>query len=308
MTFAGDVPAHRRWEGAVQRLRRILTGAVVLVSAVSCDPTGRVPATPMVIGVLPDESETRLRERFTPLQEYLEHATGLDFELTVAATYGDLVTDFGRGEVDLAWFGALTMAQAMEQFDAWPLAMRDIDLGFVSVFLVPARSPAETLQDLRGGTLGFGSWLSTSGHLMPRYFMEEQGITPETHFSTVVYSGAHDQTAYLVRDSEVDVGVANSAIIGAMFAEGRLDAVDVRVLQRTPRYRNYAWATQPDLDPAVRDPLLEAFLALDKNTPERARVLNHMDAGGFVPARREDFNAIVDIAGRLGLLGRDGSP
>jgi phosphonate transport system substrate-binding protein len=259
-----------------------------------------------VVGVLPDESETQLRARYTPLVRYLENATGLALELSVPATYDDLVADFARGEVDLAWFGALTMAQAIEQSDARPLVMRDIDLGFVSLFLVPARSSAETLQDLRGRTLAFGSRFSTSGHLMPRYFMEEEGITPETHFGSVVYTGAHDSTAYLVRHGEVDVGVANSAIIRAMFAEGRLDSVEVKVLQQTPRYRNYAWATHEDLDPAVRDLLLEAFMALDMNTPEHAHVLMLQDAGGFVPARREDFNVIADIADRMGLLVPDG--
>ena len=117
-----------------------------------------------------------------------------------------------------------------------PVASRDIDFKFSSYFLVRTENPARVLLDLKGKKIGFGSSKSTSGHLMPRFFMKKMGIEPESFFSEVLFSGSHDRSAYLVRDGAVDVSVANSNVIDRMVSSGQLDPKSVRSLWETPPY------------------------------------------------------------------------
>ena len=89
---------------------------------------------------------------------------------------------------------------------------------------------------------------------MPRHFMcSDKQIIPEVFFSEVHYSGAHDKTAYLVRDGTIDLGVANSEIIKKMIRDGRLKENDVRVL----------WETLESRQSLINFALLGVSIAMD---------------------------------------------
>ena len=156
--------------------------------------------------------------------------------------------------------------------------------------------------DFKGRRFAFGSKLSTSGHLMPRHFLADMKIEPEAFFGEVRYSGAHDRTAIWVRDGEVDLGAANASIVDRMYAEGRLDAAEVRIVWTTPAYPDYVWAARQGLGPEVREKLIAAFLRLSPADADQARILRGVDAGGFLPARRSDFDELRQIARALGML------
>ena len=171
---------------------------------------------------------------------------------------------------------------------------------------VGADSTAFDWQDTQGLSFSFGSRLSTSGHLMPRHFLLQQGIDPESHFSEVSYSGAHDKTARLVEKGEVALGAANSHIVDTMFETRRLDPRQVRILWGTSPYADYVWAVSPDTDQAFVQRLFNAFLALSPLDERHVQILGPLDAGGFVPASLEDFTALREIAVSVGMLeGKD---
>ncbi|MBT8148877.1 MAG: phosphate/phosphite/phosphonate ABC transporter substrate-binding protein [Gammaproteobacteria bacterium] len=221
------------------------------------------------IALLPDENPDALRERFQGLLDYLSNTTGYRFELLIPASYQASIDLFREQQVDLALLGGLTFLKAQNGYAATPLVFRDVDMHFTSWFIVHGNSPFKSLPELQGKTLSFGSELSTSGHLMPRHFMlTEHQITPETFFSHIQYSGAHDTTAYNVRDGKVDIGVANAEILQQMLGDGRLAPNDIRLLWETPPYPDYTWATRSQLDENIRSKLRDAFLAIDTDDPE----------------------------------------
>jgi len=262
--------------------------------------------TPSVvrIGVLPDMSERNLHQRYNPLLKYLSEETGLDFKLVLPADYEELLYLFSVHEVDLALFGGLTFVRARTSYQAEPLVMRDVDTRFTSVFLVSYSSPANELADLKGSSFAFGSRLSTSGHLMPRHFMQdEKQILPEKFFGKVVYSGAHDKTAYMVRDGEVDIGAANTEIVIGMFRDGRLKEKDLRILWETPPYPDYVWAVSRNLNENIKTQLRDAFLGLDLNDTYHSHILAGLGARNFLPAGFRAFLPLQRIAANLELLG-----
>ena len=258
------------------------------------------------VGVLPDMNQEELERRYSPLLSYLAEETGLDFRLVVPADYAELLQLFGQGEVDLALFGGLTFVQANSLYQAEPLVMRDVDTRFISVFVVRHADPATRLTDLEGKTLAFGSSLSTSGHLMPRYFLQNsKQIIPENFFGHVIYSGAHDRTAYMVRDGEADLGAVNVEIVDRMLHDGRLRKGELRVVWETPPYPDYVWAVPPHLDEETKIRLRDAYLKLDPDDKRKSQVLSRLGATGFVPAGARIFQPLKQIAADFELLGME---
>lgn len=258
-------------------------------------------AASVVVAVLPDQSEEALLARHMPLLEYLSDTTSLDFELVIPLDYADLLDRFDAGDVDLAWFGGLTFTQAERRSHAVPLAFRDIDSEFTSCYLSKGDESRTRISDFAGADFSFGPSLSTSGHLMPRYFLERDDVIPEQFFSSTRHSAAHDETARWVRDGVVDIGVANCIIVLAMFENGRLRDDDVRVMETTPPYSDYVWAVKSSMDAHTRALLLDALLALDASIPRQRAILRLQGANAYLPAASGDFVIVRSAAQQLGL-------
>jgi phosphonate transport system substrate-binding protein len=274
----------------------------------ACDPgeTETVELTTLRVGILPDQSEEHLRRIYTPLFEHVARETSFAYEFVVPGSYGELETLFEAGEVDLAYFGGLTFLRTHQATNASPLVMRDVDAKFTTYLLVRANESAGTVEEFEGRRFSFGSELSTSGHLMPRYFLAELDIVPESFFEAVTYSGAHDRTAYDIRDSRADIGAVNAQVIDAMYADGRLNPDEVRVLWETLPYPDYVWALRKDVDPVQRQAIMDAFLSLSPAEKTHQEVLEALGAGAFLPASLHDFGRLTVIAREHGLLPEEG--
>jgi len=278
--------------------------AILLFSLTGCSNENGHLEMPGVlkIGILPDESETILLKRYTPLFKYLSEELGVPYELKISKSYDTLLEQFNNKEIDLAYFGGYTFLQAYHNSRAVPLVMRDIDIYFTSYFIAKANTAESNIKDFSGKTFSFGSRLSTSGHLMPRYYLKNMNINPETYFSNIRYSGSHDTTAYWVKDGITDIGVTNSAILDKMFQDGRLKKHEIKIIWETPPYPDYVWALQSGYSTTVQTKIREAFLSLSPSNKAHAAILAHVDAGGFLPASIDDFSKLNDIALQSGLL------
>ena len=254
------------------------------------------------IGVLPEKGEDVLRKQITPLLDFVSRKSGFSYELVIPNKYEELLQLFSDGKIDMAYFGGVTFTKANIEHAAVPLVMRDVDTRFTSV-IVTSIASAKTLEDLQGKRFGFGSRLSTSGHLMPRFFMEDEyGVIPEEYFESVQYSGKHDRTAYWVRDGVIDAGAASGIIIHKMLADGRLQPGDIRIILTTPHYPNYVWAVHPRIQPVLRERIRQAFLQLSIDDPQHADILANVCAGSFYPAVVGDFSELRKIMSDQDLL------
>jgi phosphonate transport system substrate-binding protein len=255
------------------------------------------------VSAIPDEAPSELQRKFAPLGEYLHAATGLRVTFVPVTDYAATVEGLAAGKLDLVWYGGFTFVQARRRTgNAIPLVQRAEDERFHSKFIVAAGSKARRLEDLKGATFAFGSVSSTSGHLMPRYFLLQAGIDPDRDFAKVAFSGAHDVTARWVEAGKVDAGVLNESIWQKLVDEKKLDLAKVRVLATTPEFHDYNWTVRGDLDPKVVASLRAAFLALDPANPAHKRILDLQRASRFVPTAVESYAPIEKAARAAGLL------
>ena len=257
------------------------------------------PPSTIHIGVLPDESREKLQNQYKRLLEYLSRETKLHYELLIPETYQELLKMFHDVKIDLAFFGGYTFVKAYNNNDAYPLIMRDVDIRFVSCFITRSDNPGKSISDFKDTVLCFGSKLSTSGHLMPRFFLNEKIIKPETFFNEIRYSGAHDKTAYWVRDGVVDLGVANSKVIDNLLENGDLKKKDIRIIWETPPYADYVWAVQSSMGNPTKTIIRDAFLNLSQENENHKLILDDLSAGYFIPAGLKDFAGIKSIVENL---------
>jgi len=264
-------------------------------------PTEKTPDL-LRVAVLPDQEPELLQRQHAPLVKYLEKTLGIPSELILPNDYAEMLTLFHEQKVDLVFFGGLTFVTARRFDGAVSISTRDIDLRFTSTFVTQQGSTEKTINDFRDKRFSFGSKLSTSGHLMPRHFLNEKSIEPEEFFSEVLFSGAHDKTLQWILEGNADLGAVNTYILESMIDKGLLKRSDLKVVWVTPPYPDYVWAIRPGLSKAFQQRLRQAFFALTPQNPEHAEILDNQSAGGFLPVKNKDFDQLEAIADRLNLL------
>ncbi|KFB69473.1 putative selenate ABC transporter substrate-binding protein [Candidatus Accumulibacter vicinus] len=256
------------------------------------------------VSAIPDEAPTELQRKFKPLGEYLEKETGYKVQFTPVSDYAAVVEGLAAKKIDLAWLGGFTFVQAKLRTggEAIPIVQRAEDEVFTSKFIVPANSPVTSLVELKGKTFAFGSPSSTSGHLMPRFYLLKDGIDPDKDFKNVAFSGAHDATVAFVASGKVEAGVLNASVMDKLVEKGDANAKRVKVIATTPPYFDYNWTVRPGLDPALRQKITQAFLKLDRADPAQRELMELQRASKFVPTTAANYDGIERAARSAGLI------
>ncbi|MEP5763815.1 MAG: phosphate/phosphite/phosphonate ABC transporter substrate-binding protein [Halieaceae bacterium] len=269
--------------------RGILLAALCVVLLSSC--SAELPPLQLQtirVGLLPDQDLESQRLRYVPFLEYLAQQTGHEIVMASVSNYGELVEQFGRGEIDMALFGGYTYLLARERFGARPLVLRDNGHRYRSSFIARSDDLRVSIEEFAGETLVFGSRLSTSGHMMPRYFLSSWGIDPEQVFAEPQYSGSHTATIERVLAGQGAIGVGNAAIINE-YLDQQGAAAGIKIIRQTPAYTDYVWAVGAGMPAPLELAIRDAFLALSPVEPRHAAIMAGTYAEGFLPALRADF-------------------
>jgi len=255
------------------------------------------------VTAIPDESPTELARKAAPLVKYLEGKLAVKVEFTPVTDYAASVEALVNKKVDMAWFGGFTFVQANVRSGGKviPLVQREEDEKFRSVFIT-SDAAINGLADLKGKDVSFGSQSSTSGHLMPRSFLLQAGVDPDKAFRRVAYSGAHDATIAAVAAGKVQAGALNISVWEKFVADKKVDTTKVRAIYTSPAYYDYNWTVHADMPVALQTKLREAFLALNKSTPEGKEILELQRATRFVPTKADNYKGIEAAARSAGLL------
>lgn len=285
-------------------MRLLLHVCSILLLNVAALTAADPPITEIRISAIPDADPTKLLATFEPLSAYLSEAVGMPVRFTPVTKYELVVEALAGKQVEMAWLGGYTSVQAVRQSggNVQRIAMRAEDARFKSVFIAGTGTGITELAQLKGRTFAFGSNASTSGHLMPRHFLVQAGYTPETFFSRIAFSGAHDKTAKLVESGAADGGALNYLTWEKMVARGEIDTAKVSVIWTTPEYVDYCWVARRDLPEALRAKLTAALLALDPAVPQHQAMLSAHGATRYIAADDAQWAGIEAAAKAAGML------
>ncbi len=279
-------------------LIRAATAAATLSLAVLSAP---VLAQQQVLKVttIPEEAATEQMRKFGPLTKYLERTVGVKVEFTPVNDYPAAVEALVNKQVDMVWFGGFTHVQAQLRSGGKivPIAQREEDTQFRSVFITQTDSGIKTLADLKGKQVSFGSQSSTSGHLMPRSFLLQSKIDPDKDFKRVAYSGAHDATIASVVGGRVDAAALDITVWRKFVDDKKVDTTKVNVFYTTPGYFNYNWSVHADMPAALRERLTKALLDLSMDNAEGKEILTLNRATKYIATKAENYRDL-EVAGR----------
>ena len=278
---------------------------VVLVFAAGCggasgDRAG-AQEEPLRVGLVPNQNPEKVEAEYAPLGDYLSGELGTEVELSVPASYNAVVEAMASGELDLAYFGGLTYAQARNRAEVHPLVTeinpRTHDTTYRSAIIVPSDSPVRKVSELRGKDFAFGSVSSTSGSLYPSIMLDEAGIDYRTDLGETTYTGGHDATAQAVAGGRVDAGGIEDRILYRLQEEGAIEEGSVRVIEESEPIQGYPWVVRDDLPDDLEGAISRSYLGM-----EDPKLLDLLGAEGYEEVEAADYDYVEEQARKLDLL------
>ena len=288
----------------------IVPAILLLAGIVACsESSGDNPST-LKVGGVPDQDTARLARRYESFSKYLSTELDVPVEFVPSVDYAAVVIAFSQDQLHLAFFGGLTGVQArLQKPGAAAIAQRENDAVFHSKFVARTDLDLESLDDLEAQagdlTITFGSPNSTSGHLMPRYFLKQAGIDAATNFRQQPnFSGSHDTTWQLVESGAFDIGALNEDVWDRAVRENKVDTGKVKDLYTTPAYYDYNWTVQGNLDEVYGEGFTDKIrqALLDLNPEEHGEILDLFSTKRFIPTSNDNYQAIEDVARELEII------
>ncbi len=265
-----------------------------------------------VFTAIPDADESRLQQRFNKVAVYLSEKLNVDVKYIPVKSYAAAVTAFRNDQVQLAWFGGLSGVRARALVPgSEAIAQGFEDQSFKSYIIAHHATGLKANADLSEAFTGintqdmtftFGSKGSTSGRLMPEFYLREEfKAAPSETFARIGFSGDHSRTIAQVQSGAYQVGAVNFKVWEKELESGKIDTNKVSVIWTTPTYPDYQWTIRNDVDQRfgadfkqlVRTTLLEM---------NDADLLASFPRQSFIPASNDDYAPIENTARAIGLI------
>lgn len=277
--------------------------AALLLLTVLASPAA---ADTLYFSAIPDDDETRLVERFGAVADYLSGKLGVDVAYVPVKSYAAAVTAFSNDQIQLGWFGGLSGVQARARVEgSRAIAQGAEDAAFVTYFITNAATGITPTLDfptaIEGHSFTFGAQGSTSGRLMPEYYIRQSLGAPEKVFSDVGFSGDHAQTLRLVSSGAYDVGALNYTVYEQAVTEGAPEVANTQVIWKTPAYPDYNWSIRGDVDARFGEGFTDRVqAALLEMTDEG--LLASFPRSAFIPADNALYAPIEETARELDII------
>lgn len=280
--------------------RSFLGGAATLALTAPFAPAFAQNANParLRVALLPDENAATLIQNAQPLKTYLEKTLDKTVELVVTTDYSSMIEAMRFGRIEIAYFGPFSYVLAKSRApEIEPFAV-GIDKGqpfYNSIIISQADGPVKKIEDIKGKNFGYGDQASTSSHLMPRAFIQKNGLHGDKDYR-VVHLGTHDAVARAVQNGQVHAGALSKAIFENLIVRKMIDKDKLHVVAITPPIPNYPMVMQGSLDPKLKESIRKAFLELkDKE------ILKSFRAEGFAATDDKAYDVLRETAKILNL-------
>ena len=230
---------------------------------------------------------------YEPIKEYLSEQLGIPVEIQVTSDYTAAIEAMRAEHIDMAWFGPFSYIIAANVADAEAIAngvrRSDGKSDYHSVIIVNADSGIETLADLKGASFAFVDPASTSGNLIPRKMLIDNGIDPDNDFSTSYFAGTHNAVQYAIANGKVDAGADSDNSYNRMVEEGEIDPEVNKIIYTSDPIPGSPIAVRGNLPEDFKQKVKDALLNMDEQT------IHEVDGWGNIASYQEVSDSDYDI-------------
>jgi phosphonate transport system substrate-binding protein len=274
----------------MKNVLQALIFALIAVLAFSVGtPAAAEDLKEITLGIIPTESTASAMTGFEPFRADMEKALGIPVKLFMAPDYAGVIEAMRFNKVQIAWFGNKSAIEAVNRADG-EVFVQTVDVtgnpGYWSLIVVHKDSPFQTIEDIiRDGknlTFGNGDPNSTSGYLIPTYYIWGQhGIDPAKHFK-LVRNANHETNLMAVANKQVDFATNNTENWDK-FAKAHPDMIkNVRIIWKSPLIPSDPMVWRKDLSKEWKSRIKGFFLAYGRigaEKDEQLAVLKGMSSG-----------------------------
>ena len=251
-----------------------------------------LPTEPNIVsfGVIPKDNPRIAYEKFQPLMDYLSEKTPYRFELVLSKTYKETVIALGQGDIDLAFLGPLTYLHARAEYNAESILKSITENGesfYRSVIVTKNDGQIKKLSDLHGKSFAFASSQSTSGNLIPRFLLAEDGVHLK-HLKDYNNFNYHDTVVKWVLKGKYDAGAVRESVAEKYLPLG------LKIISRSGPIPTGPLTVGPKTPYAIVETVKTALINISK-TDQGKNVLENIDPefrGGFKEASDFDYEDI----------------
>ncbi len=243
------------------------------------------------------------------LANYLAERLGLAIDLKKSTQYGPVIEAMRAEKVDISMYGTFAYILASAKAGAECITVRGDEEGHVvyhSLIVTKSNSPIKSLDDLkrdgRKYSFAFTNPASTSGHLIPRAYLEREGIDPESLFKELVFPGKHNATALSVISGKVDAGCVSENTYKKLVKLGALDPNELRIIWKSPPIPDGCIAVRSglpeDLKEAIQSCLVELYTDFPDTWKEVKKIYTYSASpeSYYVRAGDSHFDGIRELA------------
>ena len=247
-------------------------------------------------GIIATESAQNLKEDWQPLLADMQKRLGVKVNAFFAPDYAGVIEAMRFGKVHLAWMGNKSGMEAVDRAGGEVFAQiiyADGSPGYWSVLVTHKDSPYKSLDDVlknaKSINFGIGDPNSTSGFLVPSYYVFAlNNVDPKTAFKTI-RSANHEANLMAAIAKQVDVATNNTENMEKFQARFPDKIKDARVIWKSPLIPSDPMLWRKDLDADAKAKIKGFILAYGTGAEEarEQQVLKKLTYSGF----RESSNA-----------------
>jgi phosphonate transport system substrate-binding protein len=293
----------------------LLVAILFLAGLSGCQQDGAVDSNGMpqklVMAIVQSENLDQIKAVRAEIIQFVSKKIGIPIEVIYTSDYTGVIEALKAKKVHLADIPPFAYVLATRTMKLTPLVTFGTNgkpSTYQSVIIVNGHSKLMSMADVKAKsknlTFCFVDPASTSGHLIPRAYLNTIGLNPDSAFKQTIFAGNHLASVLAVKSGKIDVGCTTSIVFGMMERAKMIAPDDIRVLWTSDPIVAQPIVARSDLNPELVKKIQDAYLAINTERPDILQKYLHIFMRdtvkrSYVISRDADYNGLRKIAGGI---------
>jgi phosphonate transport system substrate-binding protein len=268
-----------------KRISRVLAASALVTGSLLGAAQASEPE--LNFGIISTEASQNLKTMWDPFLADMSQQTGFKINASFAPDYAGIIQGMRFDKVDIAWYGNKSAMEAVDRAGGEVFAQTvaaDGSQGYYSLMVAHKDSPITSIEDMlkNAKTLTFanGDPNSTSGYLVPGYYVFAQNNADANKIFKRALNGSHEVNALSVANKQVDIGTFNSEGMQRLEVTAPQKAAQLKVIWTSPLIPSDPMVWRKNLDEASKNKLREFFMTYG-DQPAELKVLEGLQWAKF---------------------------